>query len=56
MINFLRIRGGQGRGFAGYYRNRAKITFGWALEFAGHDLDSSLIAQPIIQQLPSNQP
>jgi hypothetical protein len=56
MIDFLRIAGGQDRGFAGYYRNRTKMTFGWGLEFAGHALDSSLIARPIIQQLPSSQP
>jgi hypothetical protein len=39
----------------GYYRNKAKMTFGWGLEFAGHDLDSSLLARPIIQQ-PLQQP
>jgi len=27
----------------------SEITFGWALEFAGHALDSSLIVRPIIQ-------
>jgi hypothetical protein len=50
MIDFSRIAGGQARGFAGYYRNRTKMTFGWGLEFAGHALDSSLVALPIIQQ------
>src|ERR1035438_1456380 len=38
MINFLRIAGGQDRGFAGYYMNGAKITFGWGLVFASHAL------------------
>ena len=32
-----------------------RITFGWGVEFAGHDLDSPLIARPIIQQ-PLQQP
>jgi hypothetical protein len=55
MINFLRIAVGQDRGFAGYYRNRTKMTFGWGLEFAGHYLNSLFIALPIIQQ-PLQQP
>jgi hypothetical protein len=38
MIDFLRIAGGQDRGFAAYYRNRTKMTFGWGLEFASHAL------------------
>jgi hypothetical protein len=56
MFDFLRILGGQDRGFAGYYRNRTKMTFVRGLGFAGHELDSSLIAQPIIQQPSGNQP
>jgi hypothetical protein len=38
MIKLLRIAGGQDHGFAGYYRNRTKMTFVWGLGFAGQAL------------------
>jgi len=46
----LKDSGWSGSWIRWLFRNRPKMMFGWGLEFAGHDPDSSLIAWPIIQQ------